>query len=307
LYIVEQEEGDHPKLPDQCLRSSLNSNISSQTMSCILQLFGKVAFYRLQFQYPWVAQGSILSAAYCYPSSSTSFVTLLGTSQMPTIIFCDSSHFLIVQKFVTVMDYSLHFLASLWVCVIEGRNQDTYTNSSTLVAILFGLHSVAKWPTAHQCQRESCEPGVTGLTLASWSHYCWYCLQWNGQPWQIVKSVNPWPTIKNATLTVTPALSRRWKTVFPSDTPLWPPQRWWKAMSEAFSCREVNPSTFARSLHSPTFPIGLHSESEQTTWTNLDSTRSPLGLVHQPTTANCLVPVPIQSQWSPSGVLLESK
>jgi len=65
--------------------------------------------------------------------------------------------------------------------------------------------------------------------------------------------------------------------------------------------------TFLRSLHSPTFPIGLHSESEWITGTNSDSTRSPLGLVHQPTTANCLVPVPIQSQWSPSGVPLESK
>jgi len=62
-----------------------------------------------------------------------------------------------------------------------------------------------------------------------------------------------------------------------------------------------------RSLHSPTFPIGLHSESKQITGTNSDSTRGPLGLVHQPTTANCLVPVPIQSQWSPSGVPLESK
>jgi len=59
---------------------------------------------------------------------------------------------------------------------------------------------------------------------------------------------------------------------------------------------------FLRSLHSPTFPIGLHSESKQTTGTNWDSTRSPLGLVHQPTTANCLVPVPIQSQWSPTGI-----
>ena len=69
---------------------------------------------------------------------------------MPTIIFCDSSHILIVQKFITVMDYSLHHLDPLCVCIIEGRNRDTFTNSSTPVAILFGLHSVAERPTAHQ-------------------------------------------------------------------------------------------------------------------------------------------------------------
>jgi len=33
---------------------------------------------------------------------------------VPTIIFCDSSHILIVQKFVTVTDYSSHCLDPLW-------------------------------------------------------------------------------------------------------------------------------------------------------------------------------------------------
>ena len=33
-----------------------------------------------------------------------------------------------------------------------------------------------------------------------------------------------------------------------------------------------------------------------------DSTGTPLGLVHQPTAAKLLVPVPVQSEWSPSGI-----
>jgi len=50
-----------------------------KTASCVLRLFGKVAFNRLRFQYPWVAQGSVISTAYCYPPSTfTLFAILLG-------------------------------------------------------------------------------------------------------------------------------------------------------------------------------------------------------------------------------------
>ena len=46
--------------------------------------------------------------------------------------------------------------------------------------------------------------------------------------------------------------------------------------------------TFTANLEVFTLPHLFH-------WT-------PLGLVHQPTTAKLLVPVPVQSEWSPSGI-----
>ena len=48
----------------------------------------------------------------------------------------------------------------------------------------------------------------------------------------------------------------------------------------------------------PPFPL-------DSTWSPMDysdSTWTPLGLVHQPTAAKLLVPVPVQSKWSPSGI-----
>ena len=64
---------------------------------------------------------------------------------------------------------------------------------------------------------------------------------------------------------------------------------------------------YGRSLHFPTFLIGLHSESEWTTGTDWDFTGILLGLVPQPTPAKCSLPVPVQSEWSPSGVPVESE
>ena len=60
-------------------------------------------------------------------------------------------------------------------------------------------------------------------------------------------------------------------------------------------------------FNSPTFSIGLHSESERITGTDWDSNGILLGLVPQPTPANCALPVPVQSEWSPSGVPVESE
>lgn len=53
-----------------------------------------------------------------------------------------------------------------------------------------------------------------------------------------------------------------------------------------------------RSLHSPPFLV----DSDWILIRHSDSTRTLIGLVHQPSTCKVIVPVPVQSNWSPSGV-----
>jgi len=79
LYIVEkQEERGSSQVSSSTLAIQPQLQLLSQTATCVLRLFGKVTFNRLRFQYPWVAQGSVISTAYCYPLDFHVVCDLLG-------------------------------------------------------------------------------------------------------------------------------------------------------------------------------------------------------------------------------------
>jgi len=80
VHSRKNKKGTVPSIQLNVCDPASTLNFSSQLRFAFCNYLEKLHFNRLRFQYPWVAHGSVISTVYCYPSTSTSFATLLGTS-----------------------------------------------------------------------------------------------------------------------------------------------------------------------------------------------------------------------------------